>query len=64
MLPQASPSPSRGGQRASQLVPELMRANQYWVTDPDGNRIELMEIKPESPHAAADARWTTAAAAH
>jgi len=36
---------------------------QYWVTDPDGNRIELMEIKPESPHAAADARWTTAAAA-
>jgi len=37
---------------------------QYWVTDPDGNRIELMEIKPESPHAAADARWTTAAAAH
>lgn len=33
---------------------------QYWVTDPDGNRIELMEIKPESPHAAADSRWSTA----
>jgi catechol 2,3-dioxygenase-like lactoylglutathione lyase family enzyme len=30
---------------------------QFWVTDPDGNRIELMEIKPESPHHAADARW-------
>ncbi len=27
---------------------------QFWVTDPDGNRIELMEIKPESPHYAAD----------
>jgi lactoylglutathione lyase len=30
---------------------------QYWITDPDGNRIELMEIMPNSPHAAADARW-------
>ncbi len=32
---------------------------QYWVTDPDGNRIELMQINAESPHAAADARWQT-----
>jgi lactoylglutathione lyase len=30
---------------------------QYWITDPDGNRIELMQIVSESPHAAADARW-------
>lgn len=30
---------------------------QYWITDPDGNAIELMQIMPESPHAAADARW-------
>jgi lactoylglutathione lyase len=36
---------------------------QYWITDPDGNRIELMEIKPESPHAAADARWAVPAGA-
>ena len=28
---------------------------QYWLTDPDGNRIELMEIHPESPQAAARA---------
>jgi len=30
---------------------------QYWVTDPDGNRIELMQIMPDGLHAAADARW-------
>lgn len=30
---------------------------QYWIDDPDGNAIELMQIVPESPHAAADARW-------
>lgn len=33
---------------------------QYWVTDPDGNRIELMQIMAESPHSAADARWSEA----
>lgn len=33
---------------------------QYWVSDPDGNRIELMQIMPESPHSAADARWSGA----
>jgi lactoylglutathione lyase len=31
---------------------------QYWINDPDGNAIELMQIVPESPHAAADARWS------
>lgn len=24
---------------------------QYWITDPDGNRIELMQIMPDSPQA-------------
>lgn len=27
---------------------------QYWLTDPDGNRIELMQIAATSPQAAAD----------
>jgi lactoylglutathione lyase len=30
---------------------------QYWVTDPDGNRIELMQMMPDSKQAAADAAW-------
>jgi lactoylglutathione lyase len=30
---------------------------QYRLTDSDGNRIELMQIMPDSPQAAADARW-------
>jgi len=34
---------------------------QYWITDPDGNRIELMQIMPTSPHAAADERWRASA---
>jgi hypothetical protein len=29
---------------------------QYWLYDPDGNAIELMQIMPTSPQAAADAR--------
>jgi lactoylglutathione lyase len=28
---------------------------QYWLKDPDGNAIELMQIMPNSPQAAADA---------
>ena len=28
---------------------------QYWIKDPDGNAIELMQIMPPSPQAAADA---------
>ena len=31
---------------------------QFWLTDPDGNAIELMQIMPGSPQAAADARLT------
>ena len=30
---------------------------QYWIADPDGNRIELMQIMPESPQAAAEMQW-------
>ncbi|MFZ0218083.1 MAG: VOC family protein [Candidatus Dormiibacterota bacterium] len=30
---------------------------QYWIQDPDGNAIELMQITAESKQAAADARW-------
>lgn len=30
---------------------------QYWIKDPDGNAIELMQITEHSPQAAADARW-------
>jgi len=32
---------------------------QYWLRDPDGNRIELMQIVPESPQAAAEAGWAS-----
>jgi catechol 2,3-dioxygenase-like lactoylglutathione lyase family enzyme len=32
---------------------------QYWLKDPDGNAIELMQIATDSPHAAADANWYT-----
>jgi lactoylglutathione lyase len=31
---------------------------QFWLEDPDGNAIELMEIDAASPHAAADVAWT------
>lgn len=31
---------------------------QYWISDPDGNRIELMQIVKTSPQAAADAAWS------
>ena len=30
---------------------------QYWLKDPDGNAIELMQIAPDSPQAAADTSW-------
>ncbi len=32
---------------------------QYWIKDPDGNAIELMQIMPASPQAAADATIQT-----
>ena len=34
---------------------------QYWLKDPDGNSIELMQIMPNSPQAAADTLWQTSA---
>lgn len=30
---------------------------QFWLSDPDGNPIELMQISDDSPHASADASW-------
>lgn len=30
---------------------------QYWIKDPDGNPIELMQIVAESPQTAADINW-------
>ena len=33
---------------------------QYWLKDPDGNSIELMQIVSDSPHAAADTSWQAA----
>ena len=30
---------------------------QYWINDPDGNAIELMQIVQGSPQSAANARW-------
>ena len=32
---------------------------QYWISDPDGNAIELMQIMPTSPQTAAETRWHT-----
>ena len=34
---------------------------QYWITDPDGNAIELMQIMPDSPQAKAGSTWAAAA---
>jgi lactoylglutathione lyase len=33
---------------------------QYWIQDPDGNRIELMQITSDSPQSAANVNWKTA----
>lgn len=32
----------------------------FWVTDPDGNRIEVTQIMPDSLQVLADARWEAA----
>ena len=31
---------------------------QFWIKDPDGNSIELMQISRDSPQSAADASWS------
>ena len=54
---------ARGYQSDSEPTKGLDNNYQYWIIDPDGNRIELMQIMAESPHAAADARWVAANAA-
>jgi catechol 2,3-dioxygenase-like lactoylglutathione lyase family enzyme len=48
------------GDRGVELTGEPRRGMdtnwQFWLQDPDGNAIELMQIVPGSPQAAADAR--------
>jgi lactoylglutathione lyase len=48
---------ARGLRGASEPTLGLDRNWQCWLTDPDGNRIELMQIMPGSPQAAAAAAW-------
>ncbi|MBO0702032.1 MAG: VOC family protein [Candidatus Dormibacteraeota bacterium] len=36
---------------------------QYWITDPDGNAIELMQIMPASPQAEAGQAWASTSTA-
>jgi catechol 2,3-dioxygenase-like lactoylglutathione lyase family enzyme len=47
----------RGLQIEGEPVKGVDNNYQYWIADPDGNRIELMQIMAGSPHAAADAHW-------
>ncbi len=44
---------ARGLALSGQLQQGLDHNWQYWINDPDGNAIELMQIMPESPQAAA-----------
>ena len=50
---------ARGLEISGSPVQGLDHNWQYWLTDPDGNRIELMQIMRDSPQAAADARWSS-----
>jgi len=45
---------SRGLELTGEPVMGMDHNWQYWISDPDGNAIELMEVTPESPQAAAD----------
>jgi catechol 2,3-dioxygenase-like lactoylglutathione lyase family enzyme len=45
---------ARGLPIAGEPVQGMDHNWQYWLTDPDGNRIELMQIEPESPQANAE----------
>jgi len=45
---------ARGLEIAGEPVLGMDHNWQYWLSDPDGNAIELMEVVPESPQAAAD----------
>lgn len=51
---------ARGLSIAGEPVQGLDHNWQYWLKDPDGNPIELMQIVADSPHAAADASWLKA----
>ena len=47
---------ARGLEISGSLIRGMDSNLQYWINDPDGNPIELMQIMPTSPQAAADAR--------
>jgi hypothetical protein len=47
---------ARGSEIAKAPTVGLDHNLQYWIDDPDGNPIELMQIMPDSPQAAADTR--------
>lgn len=49
----------RGLEIAKAPIVGLDHNLQYWIDDPDGNPIELMQIVPASPQAAADASMRT-----
>jgi catechol 2,3-dioxygenase-like lactoylglutathione lyase family enzyme len=51
---------ARGLEISGEPVQGLDNNWQYWLKDPDGNPIELMQIVATSPHAAADASWSGA----
>lgn len=51
---------ARGLEITGEPIEGLDANLQYWINDPDGNPIELMQIRPQSPHAAADARKSQA----
>jgi len=53
---------ARGLEMSGQPQQGLDNNWQYWIADPDGNPIELMQIMPDSPQAAANARFSATSA--
>lgn len=53
---------ARGLEMSGQPQQGLDNNWQYWIADPDGNPIELMQIIPDSPQAAANARFSATSA--
>ena len=47
---------ARGAPIDTELKTGFTKCLQFWTHDPDGNRIEFMELPPESQHAQANAR--------
>lgn len=55
---------SRGGPADTEIVRGKSRCLMFWTHDPDGTRIEVMEMPPESMQAEADRRLAQAQPAH